>query len=146
VKRYADNPLTPNMQAALLFLVHMPPGAHDVTVAGRPTRQRLAKFGYAEFVAPDDPVDRLLCHKGDWPMRITEAGRKAVDDVPSHRLHRWTDDGGSTCGACGLHREGAGAGPYGAMRYYRDDARTTYDYKAGPCHGAPPATAPEATP
>ena len=34
------------------------------------------------------------------------------------RRHRWK--GTSTCEYCGLHREGAGYGPYGSMRYYRD--------------------------
>lgn len=46
------------------------------------------------------------------------------------KRHRW--ENGDTCKNCGLHREGAGAGPYGAMRYYRDDS-TSYDYKAGTC-------------
>ena len=47
-------------------------------------------------------------------------------------LHRW--ENGDTCIRCGLHREGAGAGPYGAMRYYRDDQKG-YDYKPGSCPG-----------
>lgn len=44
--------------------------------------------------------------------------------------HRWKN--GDACLRCGLRREGAGAGPYGAMRYYRDEQKGV-DYKAGPC-------------
>ena len=44
-------------------------------------------------------------------------------------LHRWNN--GDTC-----IREGAGAGPYGAMRYYRDEQKG-YDYKPGSCPGGP---------
>ena len=49
------------------------------------------------------------------------------------KRHRW--NGSDTCADCGLHREGAGAGPYGAMRYYRDDERGA-SYKPGPCSSA----------
>lgn len=38
--------------------------------------------------------------------------------------HSWK--GGDTCLRCGLHREGAGAGHYGAMVYYFDASRETY--------------------
>lgn len=57
---------------------------------------------------------------------------------PTSNRHAWTADSGDTCAKCGLRREGMGAGPYGAMRYYRDDGKT-YDYKAGPCPGVPPS-------
>jgi len=46
------------------------------------------------------------------------------------KKHQWKN--GDTCTVCGLHREGAGAGPYGAMRYYRD-GDTERQLKAGPC-------------
>ena len=46
------------------------------------------------------------------------------------KRHAWR--GGDTCVDCGLHREGAGYGPYGAMRYYRD-GQSGVDYKPGNC-------------
>lgn len=46
------------------------------------------------------------------------------------RKHRWKN--GDRCTVCGLNREGAGAGPYGSMRYYRDN-ETGRAYTAGPC-------------
>jgi hypothetical protein len=46
------------------------------------------------------------------------------------KRHVWKNS--DTCVRCKLHREGAGAGPYGAMRYYRDGSRA-YGYKPGPC-------------
>jgi hypothetical protein len=46
------------------------------------------------------------------------------------KRHRWNN--GDTCAGCGLHREGAGHGPYGAMRYYRDGDRERL-YSPGPC-------------
>ncbi len=52
--------------------------------------------------------------------------------------HKWDADNGDTCSRCGLHREGAGAGHYGAMRYYRDGSKS-YEYKPGPCPGKPPS-------
>lgn len=54
-----------------------------------------------------------------------------------NKRHSWTANNGDTCSRCGLHREGAGYGPYGSMRYYRDD-RIDCDYKAGPCPGTTP--------
>ena len=48
----------------------------------------------------------------------------------SNPRHRWKNT--DRCSRCGLRREGAGAGPYGAMRYYREDGKG-YDYKAPLC-------------
>lgn len=78
MKRYRDNPMTPNMRAGLLFLANQPDGPHEVTCVGQPTRFRLVKFGYAQFVQPTDPLAVLLTRRGDWPMRITGAGRQAA--------------------------------------------------------------------
>lgn len=49
------------------------------------------------------------------------------------KRHRW--EGSDTCKDCGLRREGAGHGHYGAMLYYRDES-TRADYKAPPCESA----------
>lgn len=49
------------------------------------------------------------------------------------KRHRWAANNGDRCADCGLNREGAGHGPYGAMRYYFDSDRSGYDYKAPPC-------------
>lgn len=51
--------------------------------------------------------------------------------VTRQKRHRWNN--GDTCLDCGLHREGAGSGPYGSMRYYRDGQAGPRDYKPGPC-------------
>lgn len=48
------------------------------------------------------------------------------------KRHRWAANNGDRCADCGLNREGAGHGPYGAMRYYFDSGKG-YDYKAPPC-------------
>lgn len=63
------------------------------------------------------------------PLRrsVLQALLEEGDEV---KRHRW--ENGNTCKDCGLHREGAGYGPYGAMRYYRDYS-TFYDYKPGAC-------------
>jgi len=49
------------------------------------------------------------------------------------KRHRWAANNGDRCADCGLNREGAGYGPYGAMRYYFDSGKGGYDYKAPPC-------------
>jgi hypothetical protein len=46
------------------------------------------------------------------------------------RKHRWKNS--DRCAVCGLNREGAGAGPYGSMRYYRD-GEMGRAYNAGQC-------------
>jgi hypothetical protein len=43
--------------------------------------------------------------------------------------HRWT---GNVCRMCHLHREAAGEGAYGAMRYYYDGV-VGYMYKTAGC-------------
>lgn len=61
-------PLTPRMREALKLLAagDEMPFAH--THIGRPTKQRLAKYGLAEHLKPKD---------WDGPMRITEKGLRA---------------------------------------------------------------------
>jgi len=51
----------------------------------------------------------------------------------SSQRHRW--NGGATCAVCGLRREAAGEGSYGAVQYYRDEERGRRAV-AGPCVGA----------
>lgn len=55
-------PLTPRMRQALAALAL----GEQLVCAGRPTKQRLAKYGLAEFLTPRD---------WDGPQRITMRGR-----------------------------------------------------------------------
>jgi hypothetical protein len=57
------------------------------------------------------------------------------------KRHRWQN--GDTCIDCGMRREAAGHGPYGAARYYRPE-EVGGSYKAGTCEpkNAPPAEEP----
>ena len=64
---------------------------------------------------------------------LTESSSPAsgeVDPAAGIRRHTWRN--GDVCVTCGLHREGAGYGPYGAMRYYRGQ-ELGCSYKPGPC-------------
>jgi len=69
------NPLTPKMKVALTMLSN---GAtldtYDLSggTVGRPTKQRIAKFGFATFDVP-----------GDWdgPMHLTPKGLAAISKV-----------------------------------------------------------------
>jgi len=73
MKSYADRALTPKMHAALRSLAKGERGG-----CGRPTKQRLVKFGFAQYVTPEDPIDRLLINRWDWDLSITDKGREAV--------------------------------------------------------------------
>lgn len=61
---------------------------YEKRCVGRPTKQRLAKHGLAEFL---DPLEGES--KWDAPMRITEAGRVALAGVRAGRRHpaMWSD-------------------------------------------------------
>lgn len=60
-------PWTPRMRQALNQLLGGDPLPFARTSVGRPTKQRLAKYGLAEYLSP-----------GDWDgeMRITAKGRR----------------------------------------------------------------------
>lgn len=61
--------LTPRMRDGLRALAGGDCLDFETTSVGRPTKQRLAKHGLAEYLAPKD---------WDGPMRITDAGRTAL--------------------------------------------------------------------
>ena len=65
--------LTPRMVDALSSLAQGDALDYSSTCIGRPTKQRLAKFGLAEYLPSVEP-DPLL-NKWDGPMRITDRGR-----------------------------------------------------------------------
>ena len=72
MKPYAQNPMTPNMRRALKQLA-----AGEKLICGRPTKQRLAKFGLAEY-RPAETVEDAL-YKWDRDMVITDRGRAAIE-------------------------------------------------------------------
>lgn len=106
------------------YVMHLPrPGYPLLVWCGR-TRAAVNSYpdGYVSPYAPEEEEQTCrACVK-----------HRTVDTKPGK--HRWDAANDDTCSRCGLHREGAGAGPYGAMRYYRDGS-TSYDYKPGPCPG-----------
>ena len=114
------------------YVVHLPrPGYQIFVWCGR---KRADVNSYPDgYVSPRAPEEE---------EQTCRACIKRRDLEPKPIKHRWTTNGGDTCSACGLHREGAGSGPYdGAMRYYRDSDTST-SYKPGTCPGkieAPPA-------
>ncbi len=63
---YKKSSLTPKMCAGLKLLVEGNDLDHGHCHTGRPTKQRLAKFGLAEYLTPQD---------WDGPMRLTDKGR-----------------------------------------------------------------------
>lgn len=67
--------ITPRMRKALRLLYDGPTALElGNTGVGQPTKQRLAKHGLAEYLAPRDGES-----KWDAPMRITEMGRAALE-------------------------------------------------------------------
>lgn len=62
-------PFTPRMVAGLKALQAGDTLDFATTCVGRPTKQRLAKFGLAEYLTPKD---------WDGPMRITAKGVRAI--------------------------------------------------------------------
>lgn len=69
MKSYSNNPLTPRMIEALKELKAGKSLAFASTFIGRPTKQRLAKFGLATYDTPRD---------WDGTMHITAKGLKLV--------------------------------------------------------------------
>lgn len=67
--------LTPRMVEALHALAQGNALDYTNTCVGRPTKQRLAKFGLAEYLPQTDS----LLSKWDGPMVITERGRARLD-------------------------------------------------------------------
>lgn len=65
MKTYTSNPLTPRMLVGLRDLRVGKNLSYANTCVGRPTKQRLAKYGLATFDTPRD---------WDGPMHITERG------------------------------------------------------------------------
>ena len=111
-------------QVQLLALRSIAAGQSDCeTVATRTTRT-LRSLGLVAFGDVNGRVAYV----------VTDQGKAELENAPRSGKHRWTANNGDTCSACGLHREGAGAGPYGAMRYYRD-TDSGYTYKPGACPG-----------
>lgn len=60
-------PMTPRMKLALRALETGEDLAFERTCVGRPTKQRLAKYGLAEYLTPKD---------WDGPMRLTPKGSR----------------------------------------------------------------------
>jgi len=78
MKPCASNTMTPTMLKALRAIE----AGEDVSaVAGQPTRQRLAKFGLAEFV-PIKTLAELTTSRWDRPMQFTEKGKTALAGHP----------------------------------------------------------------
>lgn len=75
MRSYADVPFTPKMKRALQLLTF---GDNLERGVGRPTKQRLAKYGLATF-------DR----SGDWDgsMTVTVAGRERLLEATIGREH-----------------------------------------------------------
>ncbi len=61
---------------------------------------------------------------------VTEVPPSELGGGWSTMRHSW--DSGDTCRRCGLHREAAGVGPYGSLRFWRDD-ETGYKDRPGEC-------------
>lgn len=75
MKPYADNPMTPKMRGALKQLARC-----EKLVCGRPTKQRLAKFGLAKYIASEDPLMDAL-YPWDRDMVITDDGIRALGPI-----------------------------------------------------------------
>jgi hypothetical protein len=73
MKPYAANPLTPRMLVGLRDLQTGKNLSYASTSVGRPTKQRLAKFGLATFDTPKD---------WNGPMHITARGLQVVQESP----------------------------------------------------------------
>lgn len=69
VNSYSREPLTPRMLVGLRALVEGEILDFSTTCVGRPTKQRLAKFGLATFDRPRD---------WDGPMRLTPKGLRVL--------------------------------------------------------------------
>jgi hypothetical protein len=72
MKSYSNNPLTPRMIEALKELNVGKNLAFASTSVGRPTKQRLAKYGLAIYDTPKD---------WDGTMHITAEGLKIVQEM-----------------------------------------------------------------
>jgi hypothetical protein len=70
VRSYAREPLTPRMLAGLRELRAGGTLDFGTTSVGRPTKQRMAKFGLATFDLPRD---------WDGPMRVTSKGLRVLN-------------------------------------------------------------------
>lgn len=62
-------PMTPRMKRALRALEAGEDLTFEHTCVGRPTKQRLAKYGLAEYLTPKD---------WDGPMRLTAKGAQLI--------------------------------------------------------------------
>jgi len=69
MKFVSYSPLTPRMKIGLVELKAGKTLAYSTTSVGRPTKQRLAKFGLAAYDTPKD---------WDGPMHITPKGLQAI--------------------------------------------------------------------
>lgn len=69
MRSYGKEPLTPRMKIALLELQAGSNLTFSGTSVGRPTKQRLAKFGLAAFDVPKD---------WDGPMHLTNKGLRLL--------------------------------------------------------------------
>lgn len=89
MKPYAEIPLTPRMRRALESLAN---GEGDLNYVGRPTKQRLAKYGLAQYVLL---VRRSKGERQDWdgPQRITAKGLLAIGRSPSDHSTGGKTDG-----------------------------------------------------
>lgn len=73
-KPLKEIPMTPRMKYALAQLAGGDSIPFAKTSVGRPTKQRLAKYGLAEYLEPRGPgLD------WDGPMKITNRGRRALE-------------------------------------------------------------------
>jgi hypothetical protein len=71
VAKHGLIPFTPRMRDGLALLHRGEDLAVERTHIGRPTKQRLSKFGLAEYTTPRD---------WDGPMRLTDEGRRVWAD------------------------------------------------------------------
>jgi len=121
-------------------------GRRSIPLKGRALLVRLRPFASGDYVlssyhlaAFEHQVMEIVAERplSDLFALVDEAFDKhdlvEPAGLSAAKRHRWNN--GDTCLDCGLRREGAGAGPYGSMRYYRDE-ETGAQYKPGPCKSA----------
>jgi len=77
MKSYKDQKLTPRMREGLRLLAQGNHLAEAGCCVGRPSKQRLAKYGFAEYVTPKD---------WDGPMRIMDKGWRALGLDPGDKV------------------------------------------------------------
>ena len=77
MKSHKDQKLTPRMRKGLILLARGDNLSYAHTCVGRPSKQRLAKYGFAEYVTAKD---------WDGPMRITDKGWRALGLEPGDKV------------------------------------------------------------